>query len=121
MKNNFLQFIKVTNGIFFISILIWLLFWLKTDGIGDLRNLTIILYLLFASEIFVLICSTIFYFLTKNMLTLKEQIKYTLIILIFVIDFFCLAQGAVMDRSVLVFLFAINTFSILYIVKDRFL
>ncbi|TPG37648.1 hypothetical protein EAH81_19365 [Flavobacterium pectinovorum] len=121
MKKNLIEFIKIINGIYLISILIWGLFWFTSIKETDNRTLIIVSIFLFGTQIIILLCSIAFYFLTKNILLIKEQIKYSLIILISVIDLLFLISGRESDSTTLIFIFFINTLSILYIYKNRYL
>lgn len=120
MNSDLLKYIKVTNGIFFISTLIWMIFWFYSFGSFNLRTFIIVSLSLISIQLIIFLCSIIFYFVTKNNLDIEDQIKYGLIILIAILDILYLTNLNGSDGSILIFLFFINTFSILYILKNKF-
>lgn len=117
MNRDLLKYIKVTHGIYLISILIWMIFWFCSFESFDLRTFIIVSLSLVSIQLIILFCSIIFYFVTKNNLDIEDQIKYGLIILIATLDILYLTNLHGSDGSILIFLFFINTFSILYILK----
>ena len=119
MKSDLLKYIKVINGIYFISILIWMIFWFLTLEYFNLRTLVIVALSLFSTQIMVLLCSLIFYFFTKNILIIKDQIQYGLIIMMAVIDILYLINPGMSDGSILIFFFCMNFLSVSYILKNK--
>lgn len=120
MNRDFLQYIKAINGIYFISILIWIIAWFISLGAFDLRTSVIMGLFLMSTQIIILICSLLFFFLTKNILLIKEQINYSLVILIAIIDILFLINFAGIERTTLAFLFSLNTLSLTYILRHKF-
>lgn len=120
MNRDFLQYIKAINGIYFISILIWIIAWFVSLGAFDLRTFVIMGLFLLSTQIIILICSLLFFFLTKNILLIKEQINYSLVILIAIIDILFLINFAGIERTTLAFLFSLNTLSLTYILRHKF-
>jgi len=119
MKSDLLKYIKVINGIYFISILIWMIFWFLPLEYFNLRTLVIVALSLFSTQIMVLLCSLIFYFFTKNILLIKDQIQYGLIIMMAVIDILYLINPNMSDGSILIFFFCMNFLSVSYILKNK--
>lgn len=117
MKNNLWSYIKVINGIYLIAIYVWMLYFISSEV--DERTLVIVSFFVFSTQIVILLCSLIFYFLTKGILTIKEQIKYGLIILLAILDICYLINGFNGDKSFLIFIALINILPILYFLKDN--
>src|SRR3954471_22351552 len=100
MNRDLLKYIKVTNGIYFISILIWMIFWFCSFESFDLRTFIMVSLSLVSIQLIILLCSIIFYFVTKNNLDIKDQIKYGLIILIAILDILYLTNLNGSDGSI---------------------
>ncbi len=102
---------------YLIAIYVWMLYFISSEV--DERTLVIISFFVFSTQIVILLCSLIFYFLTKGILTIKEQIKYGLIILLAILDICYLINGFNCDKSFLIFIALINILSILYFLKNN--
>ncbi len=120
MNRTFLQYIKAVNGIYLISIIIWLIVWHISLGSFDLRTFVIMGLFSLSTQIIILICSILFYFVTRKILLINEQINYSLVILIAIIDILFLMNLLGLDKTTLVFLFSLNTLSITYILRYKF-
>lgn len=120
MSKNFIDYIKIVNGIYLISILIWMIFWFISIEHCDIREVVVISLFLLSTQIIILFCSLVFYFFTKEILLIKDQIKYSLILLIAIIDLLFLINIATVDGTGYVFLLVLNIFSILYILRNKF-
>lgn len=121
MSRDFINYIKIVNGIYFISTLIWMLFWFISKGSFNSREIIIIALFLLSIQIIILLYSLVFYFFTKEILLIKDQIKYSLAFLVAIIDLLFLINAAVIDGTGYIFLLVLNLLSILYILKNRFI
>lgn len=119
MKKDFLEIIKIINGIYLISFLIWMLYLFFSYETIDNRTLVIMVLFLFLSSVIILLCTAIFYFFTKSILVSKKQIKYGLILLISILDLLYLMSMKESDHVALIFILSINSLSLFYIYKNN--
>lgn len=114
---DFWRYCKVVNGLFGVSLIIWLISSLITFEKVDMRNTSIISIFLLGFFIIVFLSSLVFYFLTNSVLTTNEQIKYSLVILIVILNFIFLIipQG---DKSYIILPIFFTTASLIYIFKN---
>lgn len=115
---DFWRYCKIPNGIFSASLIIWLISNLITIDEMDAINAIIISIFLFGSLFLVFLSSLVFYLLTKNILTTGEQIRYSLIILIAILNFIMLvvAEG---NKDFIVLPIFFTAASLIYIFKNR--
>ncbi|SFE05394.1 hypothetical protein SAMN05216297_11931 [Flavobacterium phragmitis] len=120
MNKDFLKYIKIVNGIFLTATLIWMIFWFVSIEYLNIREVTIISIFVLSVQIIIFLFSSVFYLFTKKYIAVHDQIKYGLVTLIGTIDLLFLINATTTDGTAYIFLFLINSLSILYILKINF-
>lgn len=115
---DFWRYCKVINGLFSTSLIIWFISSYMALGKMDARTTVIVSIFLFGAFFLVFLSSLVFYLLTKSILTINEQIRYSLIILIVILNFILLvvAQG---NKDFIVLPAFFTAASLIYIFKNH--
>jgi hypothetical protein len=115
---DFWRYCKIINGLFGTSLIIWFISSYITLNKMETRTAVIVSIFLFGSFFLVFLSSLVFYLLTKSILTINEQIRYSLIILIVILYFILLvvAQG---NKDFIVLPVFFTAASLIYILKNR--
>ena len=114
----FWRYFKVTNGLFGASLIVWLVsIIIPMDKIDD-RTAVIVSVFLFGLFFIVFLSSLVFYLLTKTVFTTNEQIKYSLIILIVILNFIFLIIS-LGDKSYIALPIFFTATSLIYFFKNR--
>jgi hypothetical protein len=82
------------------------------------KNLVLTLLLISITEIILFAISVAFFFVTKNIFNIKEQIKYALIIFMVIIDIYYLKSGSLSVNGIAMVIYIFNLLSILYFIKN---
>ncbi|KUJ62880.1 hypothetical protein AR687_05655 [Flavobacteriaceae bacterium CRH] len=112
------DFIKIINGIYFFALLIWILYLLLLVNTNSRGYILLTIFIL-VSQGLVFFYSFIFFYLTKNIFTIKEQIIYGLLIFIILIDLFYIKTGSI-DDTFIILISIINLSCVLYFLKNIF-
>ncbi|MBE8724816.1 hypothetical protein C4F50_07605 [Flavobacterium sp. KB82] len=112
------QYCKVVNGLFGISLIIWFICNSFPFDKMDAISAVISSLFLFGSLFLVFLSSLIFYLLTKNILTIYEQVRYSLVSLIAILNFFFIVVTKA-DKSYIVLPLFFTIASLIYIIMNR--
>jgi hypothetical protein len=117
MRKDLWSFIKIVNGIYLLSSLYWI-FYIMLVTNSRHKNLVLTLLLISITEIILFAISVAFFFVTKNIFNIKEQIKYALIIFMVIIDIYYLKSGSLSVNGIAMVIYIFNLLSILYFIKN---
>lgn len=89
MKNSFYLIIKTVNGLYSIAFLFWLLY-IYTYTKTNTKGYVLLSLFLSVTEVIFFLYSVVFYFMTKNIFTSKQQKIYSIVISMLLSDVFLL-------------------------------